>query len=212
MPDETDMPEDSPLPWPQEGDQLIKADNDWWLNACIDNWNKDFWIYASGYKKAADILVDNIMSLASGTRNPIDYLVFPIVFLYRQYIELTLKQIIRVGIGLHKQQHPFPKHHELDELWWQARAILEKDSSSKEDLDTVESLIAELAAIDPSSEAFRYPIDKLGRKSIVQEQVLINVRHLKEIMSRLANFLDGCSDSLLVQLQLLDEIEDYYSP
>lgn len=117
MPDETYMPEDSPLPWPQEGDQLIKADNDWWLNACIDNWNKDFWIYASGYKKAADVLVDNIMSLASGTRNPIDYLVFPIVFLYRQYIELTLKQVIRVGIGLHKQQHPFPKHHKLDELW-----------------------------------------------------------------------------------------------
>jgi hypothetical protein len=47
-------------------------------------------LYSIGYKMAADVLIEN-----SG-RYP-DFLIYPIVFLYRQYIELRLKQIIIQG-------------------------------------------------------------------------------------------------------------------
>ena len=210
MSDEADGAEDSSFPWPQKGDQLIKADNDWWLNACVDWWNKDFGIYADGYKKAADLLVDCIIASASRTRNPIDYLIFPIVFLYRQYIELKLKEIIRFGIKLHDFEYGLPTHHKLDQLWTLARGILNKESASQADLTVVGSCIAELVAVDPLSQAFRYPVDKQGKDSVVQEQVMINVRHLKEIMAKMASFLDAGSECMLVKLQQRAEIENYY--
>lgn len=210
----TDSPSsDEPeFPWPQKGDQLFKADNDWWLNAAVDHWNKDFHSYAEGYKQAADIIIEYVKANPRGSRAPLDYLIFPVVFLYRQYIELRLKEIILIGNKLNHNNQGVPTHHRIDELWNQARAILERDSAKKGDLDIVGNCIGEIAKIDPLSTAFRYPTDKEGNKSITAEQLLINVRHLQEIMARLASFLDASSEYLLIQWQQLMEIEDYYSP
>ncbi len=46
-------------------------------------------IYTAGFKKAADLLVKNARTAYD--RNT---LIFPVLFLYRQYIELSLKEII----------------------------------------------------------------------------------------------------------------------
>ena len=211
----TDSPSsDEPeFPWPQKGDQLFKADdNDWWLNAAIDHWNKDLHAYAEGYKQAGDIIVEYLKANQQGVRAPLDYVIFPVVFLYRQYIELRLKEIILIGNKLNNDNQVGPKHHRINELWKHARAILERDSAKKGDLDIVAGCIGELAQIDPLSTAFRYPTDKEGNKSITPEQLLINVRHLQEVMTRLASFLDGCSEYLFIQLQQMMEIEDYYRP
>ncbi len=201
-----DKPE---FPWPQKGDQLFKADTDWWLNAGIDNWNQDFHAYAEGYKRAADIVVEHVTANPRGGRDPIDYLVFPIVFLYRQYIELRLKEIILIGNRLEDREQGFPKHHRIDELWKHARPILERYSAKKDDLDIVEACIAELAKIDPDSDTFRYPVDRQGKKSIEAEQLLINLRHLQKVMERLGSFLSSSSEYLFIQFQQKQEIEDY---
>ena len=206
MSDDIPTSDEPEFPWPQKGDQLFKADdNDWWLNATIDHWNKDVDSYAEGYKRAADIIIEHVKTIHSENRIPLDYLVFPVVFLYRHYIELRLKEIILLGRKLDGSRAGPPKHHRIDELWKLARAIVESDSAEKEDLSIVEACIGEFAHIDPSSESFRYPRDKAGKTSISSEQLHINVRHLQETAARLASFLDGCTEYLYIQWQQLPE-------
>ena len=72
---------------------VFASDHDWHCNACL-NWTDDaLELYVIGYKHAADNLVAQIVN-----GDPYqDALVFPICFLYRQYIELRLKEIIKSG-------------------------------------------------------------------------------------------------------------------
>lgn len=75
---------------PSAQDKIFSTSEDWWNKACLalghDRWS----IYAIGYKDAADLLVDNI----EGNGRQHDFLVYPIVFLYRQYLELAIKDVI----------------------------------------------------------------------------------------------------------------------
>ena len=105
---------DDEFHWPRKGDQLVRDDEgDWWHNARLnlfyDNWN----MYAEGYKVAGNVLVEYIKEKQFDQ----DYLVYPIVFLYRQYIELQLKAIIRDGNQLLDIPEKFPHHHKIYELW-----------------------------------------------------------------------------------------------
>ena len=78
----------------------------------------DFGISAKGYKLAADILADYVAE----TGNDYDYLVNPVAFLYRQYLELRLKDIIIVGSRLSGMPIHFGSKsdfltHDLIRLW-----------------------------------------------------------------------------------------------
>ncbi|MDV0443828.1 hypothetical protein [Methanorbis rubei] len=53
--------------------------------------NMQFYGYIQGYKNAADTLI--IHALEKGCPFVLDTCVFPVCFLYRQYIELALKKI-----------------------------------------------------------------------------------------------------------------------
>ncbi|HMK50182.1 MAG TPA: hypothetical protein VK435_09020, partial [Thermodesulfovibrionales bacterium] len=77
-------------PPPSADDKLFQSADDWWHNACL-NYMHDSWpAYIIGYKKAADILVRHIKQ----KRRSQDTLVYPIIFLYRQYLELAIKNLI----------------------------------------------------------------------------------------------------------------------
>lgn len=195
------------MPWPRKNDELFKSDDDWWHNACLnftwDNWD----LYAEGYKQAADLLIEHIKE----RRTNQDALVYPIVFLYRQYIELRLKVLIRDGNQLHEIPENFPKHHKIDELWKQCRRILEQvwPEGPLEDLDAVEECIYQFSEKDPSSMAFRYPADKKGSPSLPGLRY-INLRNLAEVMSRLASLLDGASAGISEYLGYKREMEADY--
>src|SRR5665811_2493141 len=78
---------------PSSGDQLFVSQEDWWNNACL-NWCHDGWtLYATGYREAADLLVRHIEQRGVDQ----DMLVYPVLFLYRQYLELEIKDLIRQG-------------------------------------------------------------------------------------------------------------------
>src|SRR3989338_10138071 len=78
---------------PSADDRLFTTQEDWWNNACL-NWCHDGWsLYASGYKDAADFLVQRTEETKVGQ----DSLVYPVLFLYRQYLELEIKDLIRVA-------------------------------------------------------------------------------------------------------------------
>ena len=91
---------------------LFSGDQDWKANACL-NWSLDsMGLYIEGYREAADKLVHAVVE--TGTNQ--DTLVFPISFLYRQYIELQLKHIIRESRIFLGEGASFPEHHRI--LHW----------------------------------------------------------------------------------------------
>jgi hypothetical protein len=195
---------DSSIPWARKGDQLFNGDADWWNNACL-NYMHDQWdMYADGYKRAGDLLVECVKT----AHRDQDILVFPIVFLYRQYIELRLKELIKDGNLLFNIPEKFPKHHKIDELWKRARKILERvwPEGAAEDLDAVEECIQQFSEKDPFSMAFRYPVDKDGNPSLSSLRH-INLRNLSEIVDRIGFLLDGATMGISHDLDCKREME-----
>lgn len=184
-------------PWPRKGDRLFKGDVDWWNNACLNYLHSHWGSYAAGYKLAGDLLIQHIKN----ARRHQDTLVYPIVFLYRQYIELRLKQLIKDGNLLLEIPNDLPKHHKIDKLWEQCRRILEKvwPEGPAEDLDAVEERIQQFSERDPTSTVFRYPPRKNGSRSL-PGLTHINLRNLQEVMARIGSLLDAASTGISVYL------------
>ena len=197
------------LPWPQKGDELFVAGEDWWHNACLNYLADDWVLYANGYKQAADTLVEYVRETHSNQ----DTLVFPIVFLYRQYLELRLKQLIRDGHQLLDQSPGFPKRHELDKLWNECRRVLSglEPAVPSDDLEAVDDAISQFSAVDPTSQVFRYPTDRDGKRSLPVDLLYINLRNLAEVMDRVSGFLEATAMMMSVHLEQKREIErEYY--
>jgi len=186
-------------------DVLFKSDSDWWHNACLNFNGIDINAYAVGYKQAADFLVERV----SQERRYQDTLVYPIAFLYRQYLELRLKQLILAGrelLDIQSSQENL--HHGIDKLWKQCRSMLGRihPDENLDYLDDIERYIAEFARVDPSSTAFRYPTDKEGNPSL-EGLSHVNLRNLSETMEKIAILLDGASFNFDMLLQAKCEME-----
>jgi len=176
-------------PWPEKGDQLFQSGDDWWHNACLNYSSDDWELYIGGYKRAGDVLVDHIKE----THTDQDFLVFPIVFVYRQYLELRLKKLISDCKRLFGGQPDFPRVHDLSKLWADCRRLLGKlePKVEQKDLEAVDEGIQQFCELDPSSQSFRYPINKKGDKSLPSDLRYINVRNLSDVMKKLSGFFEA---------------------
>lgn len=167
---------------------IAAPDPDWHLNACLHvNWD----VYAEGYKKGGDTLVQYVID----NNWDQDFLVYPIVFLYRQYLELRLKELIHVSSRLLDQNIDIPRAHNLLSLWRKVSPNIEQvwaDSQTKADLEAIEDRLKELSNIDAGSYAFRYPEDTKGTPTLVGMRH-INLRWLKNVVQAISNVLDGSS-------------------
>lgn len=180
---------------PSEDDRFFEGD-DWWDNACVNFLPDDWHIYAIGYKDAADILVAHVEEHKRGQ----DTLVYPVVFLYRQYLELKIKNLIRQGRCLQDIHEPFPKTHRIDELWKVCSDLLREifPGDSEEEQAQIARLIEEFCQVDPTSTAFRYPEDLDGNPSLPPVVRHINLRNVKEVIDKISVILVG-ADTLIAE-------------
>jgi len=195
-------------PYPKKDDTLFKGDIDIHLNADISHWNKDLSGYAKGYKSAADFIVSGAIEGHRSYDFNVSYIVFPVVFLYRQYIELRLKEIILLVTRINGEEHGIPKHHHIDELWKHARPHIER-YCAHEQLSALGVCIKEFCSFDSDGLAFRYPENKEGKPHL-PEWTVVNIRHLGETMQRIGNLLDDAADVLYMELQHVNEIHGEY--
>lgn len=167
---------------------IAAPDPDCYLNACLHvNWD----VYAEGYKKGGDILVQYVID----NNWDQDFLVYPIVFLYRQYLELRVKELIHISSRLLDQNIDIPRDHNLLSLWRKVSPNIEQvwpDSQTKSHLEAIEDRLKELCSIDPGSYAFRYPEDTKGAPTLAGMRH-INLRWLKDVVQAISNILDGSS-------------------
>lgn len=188
---------------------IFVSDDDWRCNACLNWLHDNFELYALGYKEAADYLVAQV----NETGRHQDILVFPICFLYRQYIELRLKEVIRSGRRLLGEPGDFPQHHKIQHLWDCAVSILKKvfdEEIEPPDLLSIAShVVAEFSKLDPDSFAFRYPVDKQGANPL-EGLTHINLRRVAEYVSAFAEVMEAGSMAISVYMDQRSEMATYY--
>jgi len=187
--------------------RLFTPADDWWHNACLSFLPGDWLRYVQGYKLAADALIGHAVEACQHQ----DLLVFPIVFLYRQYLELSIKIVIRGSSNCLEQPDDFPKSHDLETLWTKCKVLLEQiEPIPESDIYAVESVIAEFAQADPSSQGFRYPTAKDGSPSLPSSLAYINLRNLRDVMDRLTAFFEAVFCVIQVHLECKSEISSAY--
>lgn len=174
-------------------------------------------LYIEGYREAAETLVHHVIE----TKTNQDILVFPIAFLYRQYIELQLKHIISESKIFLEEDAKFPEHHKIHDLWDTAKLLMDKiikdhDQSiieyiTKEDTKTIKKIISKFAMADPDSFAFRYPKDKKGKKNLDGIKY-INIKKLHDQMKILKEKLDKYYQCISYLREFQDDMYAEYGP
>ena len=177
---------------------FLPVDTDWINNARIVNGHYRSEFYILGYKKAADILVNHVLSTGCDQ----DTLVYPIVFLYRHYLELLVKNIIENGAKYLDTEEKPQTNHYLDTLWSKAKAIINKiweEGESSQELE-IDHYIAEFIEIDKSSQAFRYHKNKEG-KEFLELIEIINIQHFSDCINKISIYLEGVSAAIYHYLE-----------
>ena len=182
------------MEWPKAGEKLFRSEAEYWhFNACINCYYPTLGQLAHHYKEGANTLA---RATAQGDAT-LDCVILPIVYLYRQYLELAIKDIIDTARRLEGEGHGYPMHHNLRDLWAEATRIVRKHYGQDvpPEMDYVQPCIDEFNSHDPESFAFRYPTDKKGNANLRGIQH-ISLRNLYETMGRLSSFLDCISSDL----------------
>lgn len=102
---------------------LLASGHDWQNNACLNYLPDHGTAYTEGYRRAADILINHI----DDTGRDQDFLVYPVLFLYRHHLELLIKQVIGLALALTEDpdQYPYKKdNHNLNTLWSHAQKLI----------------------------------------------------------------------------------------
>lgn len=179
--------------WPAQDDKPFIVADDPYDNANIarDEFTR-LVLMKDGYKTASDLMVE----AAATDRRSRDTLIFPIIFNYRQFLELSLKyQLATFGpaVGI----EPNWTSHDLARLWAEFLAMLEQyGTEDPDEVDpVVEGIILEFAKIDPGSYSYRYPVDRQGNPVPVSYSDL-HLPTLADVMQGVGGYFAGCDGYL----------------
>lgn len=200
---------------PQKGAKLFTSDgtpHDFSMIGWGDA-SHQYVLYMDGYKTAADELVQRLLD--SETVGRWDTHIFPILFLYRQFIELELKWIFLVysdaDAPAKKQLIQGSRGHNLIDLWKKSKPIVLESATSheeQEDVAIVEDYIMQFHELDKSSYSFRYPINK-NLEQISDNQRRINLPNLRQRMDELYHFFNGLDVMLSNMRDYRQDMEEY---
>ena len=175
--------------WPRQGDRAFVTSADPSENANIEETgHARFVLMTDGYKRAGDLMVE-----AAGHDNLArDTLVFPIIFNYRHFLEISLKYLLAT-YGPTVDIEPNWHSHHLATLWGSVLEMLERYGTPDPDEadPVVGEIIIEFAKIDPNSYAYRYPVDRNGTLLPVAQNDL-HLPTLADVMNGVSGYFDGC--------------------
>lgn len=198
------------MEFPKNGDKLFKAEVRADTGAWLANPANKFFLYSEGYKNAGDALFKYCIE------NPFynNTIVYPLVFTYRQFIELRLKELIMMGNKLNDAIEDFPDEHNILKLWKLFRdEIYPKIGQEDKNLfDNAGKIIEQFTSEDSQSMNFRYPLTggAIRRDSLKRET--IDLVNLKKVIDKLYNFLTSLWDELSHYEDLKQEmIQEYFS-
>jgi hypothetical protein len=164
------------------------------------NWaGPDFWcVYADGYKRACELLIE-----AEKNIYETNTIIFPILALYRQYVELSLKEIIAYGQYL-DSDGTMRTDHELKKLWARSKNYILKfyQIFDQDKLIRIQEIVYEIHELDPTAQGARYPFIKPKDKRERTSEA--SLAHLPAFLS-----LDTLHDQIHELGELLSEVTHY---
>ena len=186
--------------WVEDGDQLfIRTYNP----ACCAHYGWEyhraiaFASYLSGYKLAADLLIDKALEEAKKHHiEIIDTLVYPIIFICRQFMELSIKNIYINYAHLQREESKaiIKESHSLSRAWEYIKPfaieVSNEDEDELRDVEIIEDYIKQFEEVSRDSTEYRYPVNKKN-DVILKENTYLDLSNLKEKMQKFENFLDG---------------------
>lgn len=132
------------------------------LNACVgtNGGPYDFQHYAIGYFLAGR----QVATAALADQLQIDLFVYPLVFLYRQAVELALKHLVTVLPPVYGEEGKYHATHKLLDNWTIVRGYLERrpEFGRAASIPTFEAILHDFVDLDPKGEAFRFPEERAG--------------------------------------------------
>ena len=193
---------------PSRSLKLFEAEEDWWQCGYVyseerGKWYGSVWdAYADGYLEAVKCLIKAVKRNELST----DTFGYPIFFLFHQYLELRMKEIIRSGRILSGDNSRFQKGHDLTQLWGECKKELkgleewkdynERDDEARQNCLTLDHFIREMNK-DPQGQSFRYPVDREGNNLLNGEAVqALNVKNLATVVEWVSMELDGISTGI----------------
>ncbi len=189
------------------------------VNATVgDSFIHDY-SYAVAYWSAGDILVNNALE---GEKDKRDSLFYPICFMYRHFIELTLKQLIIYAeefyekteiLSYEVRKYTKPKKqleatHSLENLVNRLIDVLICVSEEHFD-DEIKKTILEFHSIDPVGQTFRYPTNRKHEKSFSQVQNF-NIATIKAEINKVAEYFMGIDAYLEHYMTMADSMISEY--
>ncbi|MEU1507473.1 hypothetical protein [Kitasatospora sp. NPDC005748] len=195
-----------PPAWPHAEADLLHEEPDWQAVACLD-FPRDRWLgYLRGYAKAAEIIVDEVMSTGRGQ----DTLIYPFAMCWRHYVELHLKTLIELASVYLDEPHELLRSHSIEVLWRRARPLLERSfpGDDQAELDNTERVLFQLHGMDPSSEGFRYPVRNSGDATL-DGVTRIHIRHFHNVMVGIAGLLDAADTGIREMTDRKHEMAGY---
>lgn len=165
--------------------------------------DQGFYVKITGYTKVIEYLYKN-QEISNEVK------LYPILFMFRNTIELCLKRLFysRVynGVSLKVFNSKRKSHYIKKDLWKNVKLVIVKYATdSNEDLtiiDTVEKLLYEINSIDKNGDNFRYPTSYSLEYRI--DNIKIDLSNVYTYLKSIINFLESCD-------AMLDVIADYES-
>ena len=210
----------------REAERILKGSiweaGPWEAEARLDAYGDygEWYPYVLGYKEAADRIINNVIENSDDVL--FDTLVYPVMFLYRHYLEIMFKELLgefrslRLDTNQHNENDNTNKDpmnaHILKDIWEELRQIIEAVWGEEEDLSffvDVEHRIDEFHKIDEKSMAFRYPFDKNNSAYFKGEEKILrsNLIQVKDIIDAITIRFSGAIDKLYYEREMLSDYE-----
>ena len=162
------------------------------------NDSSQWWAMASAYKRSADLCIDRALDDDS----LLGFVAMPSCFLYRHFLELSLKALAIQVSKLNQAGGKIKLDHSLDRLW-----SIVRDDFSESERSEIDPLITAWVKHDRNSTTFRYPYDKQGKPSVsIDFPACPSLRHLRNTVDEIDGVFYLVSNRLE---QLLEGHEDY---
>ncbi|WP_127845259.1 hypothetical protein [Psychroflexus aestuariivivens] len=194
---------------PNRNDKLFKEEINPTFGAWLKNPANKFFLYSEGYKEAGkklwEFCIEN--NFYANT------LIYPLVFNYRQFIELRIKELMIMGYKYVDDNKDFADEHSLLKLWciYRNEILVNIETIDEEILDNVERVIKQFNTEDPKSMCFRYPVSRGPHRKEHINRETIDLNNFKNVIDRLIYFFDWQWDMISHYQELKDEmIADMY--
>ncbi|RAV02688.1 hypothetical protein [Paenibacillus sp. YN15] len=180
------------------------------------SYNKNkFYPYVRAYTESATYIYEYMM-LDKGLK---DDMFLPMCYLYRNGIELAMKEILFEECSLDHQKALSllkDRKHGFLRLWNTIVGDIEKHANADTDdptLENVQKYINQLHEIDGTSDKFRYPTDKFLKLHFKKEE-RFDIQIVAFFFCELGSFLDGVCMQMAyqndIQAEYESEMRSYY--